>query len=226
MAVLEVRSIPPFQIDEASKLSLTAFRDYPVYQVVFPNSDSPATIHHEATRIREESAEEAKNPPPKKWHLCVVDTASPEDRREILSYANYYIHFPDPETPEPKPGSQEITSAGRTAPSDANMEAWNFLVPNAIAGRKAAMGDEQTYLYLATLCTGEAARRRGCGTLVLDWGKAKAKELGIPFVLQASPDGVSLYTKNGFKPIGELRKDLSKWGGPVESVDVIMRWDS
>ncbi|KAI9705691.1 MAG: hypothetical protein M1820_005101 [Bogoriella megaspora] len=44
-------------------------------------------------------------------------------------------------------------------------------------------------------------RRRGVGTLLLNWGLERAREEGIPVLLQATPAGKPLYEKAGFDKI-------------------------
>ena len=220
MSIPRIQHVPFSNISQAAQLSIAGFRDNETFRVVFPNSDSEVSIAHEATRIRQEIAEDAGNPHRTRWHLCIEVADG-----SILCYANYYVYTDSHETQTQQLSEGGFAVAGRTAPPDANQEAWNFVAPRTAAARKAAMGDDKTSLYLATLCTADSARRRGYGTLMLKWGKAKAKELDMPLMLQASPHAVSMYAKSGLKQIGEARKDLTKWGGPV-TVDVIMRWDA
>ena len=54
---------------------------------------------------------------------------------------------------------------------------------------------------------------RGAGTILIQWALEQAQGLGLPSYLEASPDGHSLYLKNGFKDIDFLETDLSQWGG-------------
>jgi len=58
-------------------------------------------------------------------------------------------------------------------------------------------------LDLATLAISPAYQRRGVGGLLIDWGLEKAREEGVPVVLEATPNGLGLYLKKGFREIGE-----------------------
>ncbi|KAF2231435.1 acyl-CoA N-acyltransferase [Viridothelium virens] len=63
-------------------------------------------------------------------------------------------------------------------------------------------------------------RRRGIGSLLLNWGLEKAREEGVPAVLEATPAGVALYEKTGFKPVLEV--------GPEDTPEyflTIMIWE-
>ncbi|KAK7970456.1 hypothetical protein PG988_009529 [Apiospora saccharicola] len=53
---------------------------------------------------------------------------------------------------------------------------------------------------------------RGAGTILIQWALEQAQGLGLTAYLEASPDGHSLYLKNGFKDIDLLETDLSQWG--------------
>ncbi len=46
-------------------------------------------------------------------------------------------------------------------------------------------------------------RRRGVGQQFLDWGMAKADEMGVEMFLDATPIGMPLYKQNGFVAIEE-----------------------
>ncbi|KAI9660536.1 MAG: hypothetical protein M1821_009887 [Bathelium mastoideum] len=48
-------------------------------------------------------------------------------------------------------------------------------------------------------------RRRGAGRLLLDWGLQRAREEGVPVLLEATPQGVPLYEKAGFKRVLAVR---------------------
>jgi len=42
-------------------------------------------------------------------------------------------------------------------------------------------------------------QRRGAGKLALHWGLSQAEAEGVPVVMKASPKGVNLYEKAGFR---------------------------
>lgn len=55
-------------------------------------------------------------------------------------------------------------------------------------------------------------RRRGAGGLLVRWGCEKADEYGVISSLHASPEGLSLYLKNGFVVVEQYDLDLRPWG--------------
>jgi predicted N-acetyltransferase YhbS len=54
-----------------------------------------------------------------------------------------------------------------------------------------------------------AYRRRGVGSMVMEWGVKKADELGIEGFLEASELGDHLYTKFGFIEIDRTTIDMT-----------------
>jgi len=47
-------------------------------------------------------------------------------------------------------------------------------------------------------------QRKGLSRMLVDWGKQRAREEGVPLVVQSSPLGGAAYRKNGFQSIGEM----------------------
>ena len=62
--------------------------------------------------------------------------------------------------------------------------------------------------------------RRGVGRQLVDWGKERAREDGVPIMLEATPQGVPLYEKCGFQTILEVR---AKW--MPNYVTTVMIWE-
>jgi len=59
-------------------------------------------------------------------------------------------------------------------------------------------------LVLNILFTAPDHRRRGVATMLLDWGLATAKDLGLEFWLNATPIGKPLYEKHGFEVVQKI----------------------
>ena len=64
-------------------------------------------------------------------------------------------------------------------------------------------------------------RRRGVGSLLLDWGKERARQEGVPIMLESTPQGVPLYAKVGFDTI--LAAGATQMPGYVTT---IMMWEA
>lgn len=68
------------------------------------------------------------------------------------------------------------------------------------------------FVVLALLVTGSEHRRKGAGSLLLQWGIDKAEEMRLPCYLQASEQGKRLYEKYGFEAIDVAEFDLTQYG--------------
>ncbi|KAK1246094.1 hypothetical protein MKX07_005163 [Trichoderma sp. CBMAI-0711] len=80
----------------------------------------------------------------------------------------------------------------------------------------------KSHLYLKLLHTDPDHQRRGAGSLCLQWGTAEADRLGLVSYLEASEEGRPLYEKFGFKEVGRVVVDLSKWGGTEPATAYLM----
>ena len=83
---------------------------------------------------------------------------------------------------------------------------------------------DQDTIDLETLITSPNHRRRGAATLLLRWGMDQARALNIPIYLHASPVGLPLYQKFGFRKIGSHDVDLSSVSSGTRS-HACMIWD-
>jgi hypothetical protein len=61
---------------------------------------------------------------------------------------------------------------------------------------------------LATLAS---SRKRGAGSMLLEWGLKIADELHLPAYLEATPAGEQLYKAFGFEAKDKLLIDLRPW---------------
>ncbi|KAF2140423.1 uncharacterized protein K452DRAFT_299766 [Aplosporella prunicola CBS 121167] len=52
-------------------------------------------------------------------------------------------------------------------------------------------------------------RRRGVGSLLMEWGVRMTDELGLPGFVESTADGEGLYKKFGYETVGTLNFDLS-----------------
>ncbi|KAH3908931.1 hypothetical protein HBI56_124270 [Parastagonospora nodorum] len=79
------------------------------------------------------------------------------------------------------------------------------------------------HILLALLVTSEEHRRRGAGSLLLQWGIERSEQSKIPCYLQASAQGRRLYGKYGFQAIETVEFDLFEYGleGTEEMTEMI-----
>lgn len=56
-------------------------------------------------------------------------------------------------------------------------------------------------------------QRRGLGAALVAWGCRKADESGLLAYCEASPEGLNLYKRHGFREVDRVTVDLEPWGG-------------
>ncbi|KAI1515608.1 Acetyltransferase domain containing protein [Pyrenophora tritici-repentis] len=136
-------------------------------------------------------------------HLKVVDTESDD---EIIAYAKWEIY------PQGRPDLE-----GLKQPMDdesKKVDQYGRLREAAheyFCTRNGEMG-KHPHVLLALLVTAPQHRRRGAGSLLVQWGIAKSEELGLPAYLQASAQGQRLYQSHGFKDIDTVEFNLTDFG--------------
>jgi len=64
---------------------------------------------------------------------------------------------------------------------------------------------------------------RGAGSALMEWGKQRSEELGLPIYLESSTKGHGFYKKHGFKDVEVLDMDFSSWGGPAHKQPLMIR---
>ena len=57
-------------------------------------------------------------------------------------------------------------------------------------------------------------QRQGLGGLLVAFGVHEADKLGLAAYTEATPEGLGLYLKHGFKEVDRVTVDLEQWGGP------------
>ncbi|KAJ5394012.1 uncharacterized protein N7487_011653 [Penicillium crustosum] len=62
-------------------------------------------------------------------------------------------------------------------------------------------------------------QRQGLGGLLVEFGVYEADTLGLPAYTEASPEGLGLYLKHGFKEVDRVTVDLEQWGGSKGDVN-------
>jgi hypothetical protein len=69
-------------------------------------------------------------------------------------------------------------------------------------------------------------QRRGIRGTLVEWGVKKTDELGLVAYTEASPKGLGLYLRYGFKEVDSVTVDLEPWGGKkgaVHSYGLLLR---
>lgn len=88
-----------------------------------------------------------------------------------------------------------------------------------ITSRNGGKIEETPHLLLALLVTADKHRRRGAGSLLVQWGVELSESLGLQCYVQASEQGRRLYQHHGFQDVGSVQLDLSQYG--LEGIEVM-----
>ncbi|KAJ5703624.1 hypothetical protein N7493_011549 [Penicillium malachiteum] len=135
---------------------------------------------------------------------------------EILGNGPHIVHL--------SPHGHDLAAAAETplqhAPQPMNEDLYN--ASRALYGqaRKKYMDERDIVLdFLATL---PSHRGKGLGSALLEWGIEKADALQTRIYLEATPEGMALYTRYGWKPIEDYKLDLELYGVTSEEVFTVM----
>ncbi|KAK8049813.1 Acyl-CoA N-acyltransferase [Apiospora phragmitis] len=192
---LELREFTLADLSRGLEIEKLAYVPNPFTPFLFPGP-----FAEEANNMRSESFVKTLEEDKTARHVKVIDTEIEGDGHEqMVAWAKVHVYKEPPElTPRVfGPGS--------------NIEACEKLWGGLLAQRTRLVGDKP-HVYLHMLQTHPTHQGRGAGTMLIQWALRQAQELGMPAYLEASPDGHSLYLKNGFKDIDLLETDLSQWG--------------
>ena len=207
---LGIYHVEESDLEELSYLVFDGFAENPVNRVIYPKGATRSTIKWNIAGDRRGLREDNHA-----HYLCV--RTGPDN--PIMSYALWY-EYPMGED------ANTDTKENLECPPDSNADAFREIDPIGARKRQFLM-KKQPFMYLADLVTIPAAKRQGAASLLLKWGMERAKAVGIPCYLQASPEGSSLYKKHGFVEIDRVIIDLRLWKSPVPQViNVAMLWPS
>lgn len=131
-----------------------------------------------------------KDIPDPKCHIqCIVDTSLPDS--PIIAYAKWQAC------------DENTTQEGPLCPEGGDLQlAQNFFAQ--LRKRKAEIMRGRKYWYLACLCCRTSHQGRGAGRMLMDFGVNLADSEGKEIYVEASPPGVPLYKKSGFREVDRL----------------------
>ncbi|KXL45600.1 hypothetical protein M433DRAFT_154303 [Acidomyces richmondensis BFW] len=119
-------------------------------------------------------------------------------------YSEGYVDPPN--TPSGVSGIKD-TSDISTWPEELQVERFLDILKTLFAARQNWMGRGK-YWVLTTMVTREPYRKRGAGSLTLEWGLEQARKDGIPVFLEAAPAAKRLYEKHGWRQVGKQVSDI------------------
>ncbi|KAK5113797.1 hypothetical protein LTR62_003181 [Meristemomyces frigidus] len=80
----------------------------------------------------------------------------------------------------------------------------------------------QPHVAVGIIAVLPSCQRRGIGAQLVEWCVSVCEATGLPGYLTASPSGIGLYTRFGFRRVGEVVVKAEEWGGGENLVSVGM----
>lgn len=155
-------------------------------------------------------------------YLKIIDTdiTSHPETGQLIAGAKWRINLEERSEEEvesslPKPPEGEM--AQERGSGLAEREFITYLANS----RREWMGG-RPFFFLHLLITHPAHRRRGAGSMLIDWGLKQADVAGLPTYLEASPMGLPLYERWGFEPRKKTVFELDRYGGKGVEVNTAM----
>ena len=62
------------------------------------------------------------------------------------------------------------------------------------------------------LVTDPGYQSKGAGTKLLAWGVSQADQIGVRMALEATPAGLTLYKRFGFREVDVVKADMKQFG--------------
>ena len=190
----------------------------PLHDLVHSGPISSSSIRGVAQDRRKELGR------PHSWHWKVVDTDLPPSEDDpadnggrTIAIAVWSAHNVSPQTHEQAEGKGADVGGGERedpfVPPELRVEVLTAVLGPLRAAQEEIMGREAPYLKLDSLATHPEHQGKGAGKMLVEWGMRKADGEGWRCYLDASPKGLKLYERAGFKVVKEVTFDMGAWGG-------------
>lgn len=181
---LHLRPAVEADIDQINDVFFSGFAKDATVSRCFPNKPSVReflTIGH-VRRIAD----------PNVHKVVVVDTDLPDS--PVIAYATWVApHQPNPDEPE----------LPLYPPDGDDLALASFFYPYLKETREKDMAG-RTFWHLATLVCHEEHQGRGAGKMLMRYGVEQADKMQADIYVEASPPGVPLYQRFGFKEVGRV----------------------
>jgi len=143
--------------------------------------------------------------PTTRWAVVLDDAISGEPADQVIAAIKYNV-FQNAEAEAKRKDAGE-----RTWPEGTNValvdEFWNGIVKS----RQQHGKELGAHMSVDLLMTDPKHHRRGAGRLLVRHAVERADELGIPAMLEASPEGLKLYESVGFKEVDHFWINLQRY---------------
>lgn len=138
--------------------------------------------------------------------------------RKIVAFAKWT--YPYTLTAEQKAEKGQL-NLSRSYPEGTNEEAYELFFTQLDAKREEHMDDEKDY-FLHILIVSPDHQRRGLGTMLIREGLAAADRDNARTYIEASPKGLGLYIRHGWKIIDTIKMDMTPYGGNGMAVEELL----
>ncbi|EEQ89437.1 uncharacterized protein BDCG_04557 [Blastomyces dermatitidis ER-3] len=139
--------------------------------------------------------------------------------RTVAAWARFATPHPKPKDaggsqvePEYKKKKQYLMD---NPPPGAHPELFTELLRQMVAGRKKYLDEEKDYV-LELIATSPAFERQGHASRLLKWGIEKADAENARIFLEATPAGMPLYERLGWRTVDTIRIKLADYGIDAE----------
>ncbi|KAL8723887.1 MAG: hypothetical protein Q9181_007107 [Wetmoreana brouardii] len=200
-------------IPEVVPFHIAAFKDDPIMGQLWPNVTYEDQFGYYTRFYRKHFAEK---------HLTgtVFHKAIDTDTGKIVAYAKwrYAIKL----TPEQRAEKEKLDTT-RVYPKGTNEGLYNELFSQLDKLRKKYCDEEKDY-FMHILIVDPAYQRKGLGSMLLREGLAAADHDNARCYIEASPKGLGLYKKHGWKECDDIVIDMREFGGTsIRSEKCLMR---
>ncbi|KAF1933437.1 acyl-CoA N-acyltransferase [Didymella exigua CBS 183.55] len=200
-----VRDVSDNELHRACIIEAAAYADSDLNPILFPGPFPPDSQQKRVDRLIQMREDDSTA-----IYMQAIDKAS----GRMIASSKWHIYKTPKET--------NIPSKKMEFGSGTNPEACIAFFGAIEERKKETMGD-RPHIYLHMLHTDPEFQGYGAGSALIDWGKQKADELGLPIYLESSIVGHGFYKKHGFKDIEVMDIDLSPYGGGLHKQPFMIR---
>ncbi|KFY29611.1 hypothetical protein V494_08609 [Pseudogymnoascus sp. VKM F-4513 (FW-928)] len=173
-----------------------AMRRDPLRMIMFPNADPKP----------EEEEEE------RRWEIEHLQESLENDScyfRKVTDSSGCYVGFAiwtlDPSSTVTGHKTKPTQRRESWNPASLDVKAWIEVSKSLREERQRVLNGQQNIWRLNTISVAPEHQRKGVGSMLVQWGCEKADSCGWISFVMASPDGVQLYNKFGFKAVGHVQ---------------------
>ncbi|KAJ6008135.1 hypothetical protein N7540_012111 [Penicillium herquei] len=230
-----IRYATESDVPKLNKVNILSFQNRRSRTAIFPNASLPLLKEYKSLNCMKSLA----NP---NLHVIAIEdqdlglstsedpkhvTRSDSLKIDVVAYARWLIPEilgDDPHIVHLSPHGHELAVAAETplqhAPRPMNEDLYN--ASRALYGQARKKYLDERDIVLDFLATLPSHRGKGLGSALLEWGIEKADALQARIYLEATPEGVALYTRYGWKPIEDFKLDLKLYGVEGEDIFSVM----